>query len=288
MCHHVIYWTLIWLLLLPRLLPFSFSLVWIAWSSTLWVLICHDVLLLRWSSTCKAVRHYGNCSVLSWVHIRKHIFRLIHLMPLFWGDIDWCTDMILVSPWLVWLTLSSLVFKRSTIGYLRLDTVQGSWLAAVTVPVLLSFARPVLRVDLDRAHRCVGYFVSLLFRHDMCLMSFESLHSVVMIAILVAVFVALPRVNLTATVFDIGLIPRFVRQSSSTSIILIFHALVTLFGVHITHIDWLFIRKHDPAEVIWLYCRGEAAWDCLVTFLAPLSTFFRLFPLTLLLSVLIF
>ena len=196
--------------------------------------------------------------------------------------------MILVSPWLVWLTLSSLVFKWSTIGYLWLDTVQGSWLTAITVPVLLSFARPVPRVDLDRTHRCVGYFVSLLFRHYMCLMSLKSLHSVVMIAILVAVFVAFPRVNLTATVFHIGLIPRFVRQSSSTSIILIFHALVTLFGVHITHIDWLFIRKHDSAEVIWFNSRRKAAWNGLVAFLAPLSTFFRPLSLALLLSVLIF
>ena len=47
MSHHVIYWTLIWLLFLPRLLPFSFSLVRIAWSSALWTLICQDVLLLR-------------------------------------------------------------------------------------------------------------------------------------------------------------------------------------------------------------------------------------------------
>ena len=66
------------------------------------------------------------------------------------------------------------------------------------------------RVDLDRAHGGVGYFVSLLFRHDMSLMGFQSLYSVVMIAIFVAVLVVILGVDLTIAVIDVSLIPRFV------------------------------------------------------------------------------
>ena len=288
MCHHVIYWTLIWLLLLPSLLPLSFSLIRIAWSFAMGAYICQSVLLMRRRSSCEAIWHYSDSCVISWVHIRQHIFRLIYLNPLFSGDIDWCTDMILISPWLVWLALSSLVFERSTIGYLRCYTIQGSWLAVITISVLLSFARPVPRVDLDGAHRGVGYLLSMLFRHNMCLMGFESLHPVVMIAILVTVLVVLLWIYLTVTVFHVGLISWFVRQSPRTSIILIFNALVTLFNVNIAHIDRLFIREHDTAEIIRLYGWREAARNGLVAFLAPLSTFFRPLSLALLLRILVF
>ena len=147
------------------------------------------------------------------------------------------------------------MLKRCTIVMLRCGTVQGSWLTVVTIPVLLSFARTVTRVDLDRAHGGVGYFVSLLFRHDMSLMGFQSLYSVVMIAIFVAVLVVILRVDLMASVFGLCMISGFIRQSACTSIILILHALVTLFGVCITDIDWLFIREHNTAEVIWFDSR---------------------------------
>ena len=188
-------------------------------------------------------------------------------------------QLLLISSGLVRLALPSLVVEVGTIRKFRRPTVQGSWLAAVTVSVLLtfetlSFTRPVPRVHLDRAH-----IISLLFRHDMGLMGFQSLHPVVMIAILMAVLVVLLWV------------PGFVRESSSASVLFLLHTLVALlgiYGVHITHIDWLFIREHDPAVVIRLNSRGEAAYSGLVAFLALLPTISLPLPLTLLLRVLIF